>query len=74
MQESCARDVGARCEKFIYDLLEEKVEMPVDKAISTLVRLGIVTQDSLNGHTVLQAVPCFKAYDILKEHWNGLLG
>ncbi|CAN4096709.1 unnamed protein product [Withania somnifera] len=73
-QESCARNIGARCEKFIYDLLDEKVELPVDKAISTLVRLGIVTQDSLNGHTELQAVPCFKAYEILKEHWNSLLG
>ncbi|XP_055802688.1 uncharacterized protein LOC129871739 isoform X2 [Solanum dulcamara] len=73
-QESCPRNIGARCEKFIYDLLEEKVEMPVDKAISTLVRLGIVTQDSLNGHTELQAVPCFKAYEILKQHWNSLLG
>ncbi|XP_016565125.1 uncharacterized protein LOC107863625 isoform X3 [Capsicum annuum] len=73
-QESCARNIGARCEKFVYDLLEEKVEMPVDKAISTLVRLGIVTQDSLNGHTELQAVPCFRAYEILKQHWNSLLG
>ncbi|KAK4733932.1 hypothetical protein R3W88_008193 [Solanum pinnatisectum] len=74
IQESCARNIGARCEKFIYDLLEEKVEMPVDKAISTLVRLGIVTQDCLNGHTELQAVPCFKAHEILKQHWNSLLG
>ncbi|XP_015070580.1 uncharacterized protein LOC107014959 isoform X1 [Solanum pennellii] len=74
IQESCARNIGARCEKFIYDLLEEKVEMPVDKAISTLVRLGIVRQDCLNGHTELQAVPCFKAHEILKQHWNSLLG
>ncbi|XP_049395658.1 uncharacterized protein LOC125859862 isoform X1 [Solanum stenotomum] len=74
IQESCARNIGARCEKFIYDLLEEKVEMPVDKAVSTLVRLGIVTQDCLNGHTELQAVPCFKAHEILKKHWNSLLG
>ncbi|XP_015165114.1 uncharacterized protein [Solanum tuberosum] len=74
IQESCARNIGARCEKFIYDLLEEKVEMPVDKAVSTLVRLGIVTQDCLNGHTELQAVPCFKAHEILKKHWNTLLG
>ncbi|KAL3373146.1 hypothetical protein AABB24_005238 [Solanum stoloniferum] len=73
IQESCARNIGARCEKFIYDLLEEKVEMPVDKAISTLVRLGIVTQDCLNGYTELQAVPCFKAHEILKQHWNSLL-
>ncbi|KAJ8527505.1 hypothetical protein K7X08_000012 [Anisodus acutangulus] len=73
-QESCARNVGARCEKFIYDLLDEKVEMPVDRAISTLVRLGIVTESSSNGHTVLQAVPCFKAYEILQKHWNSLLG
>ncbi|XP_060208772.1 uncharacterized protein LOC132636094 isoform X2 [Lycium barbarum] len=73
-QENCAKNVGARCEKFIYDLLDEKVEMPVDKAINTLVRLGIVTEDPLNGTTMLQAVPCCKAYEILKQHWNSLLG
>lgn len=66
------------CLPYIFSMLTfvqyVQVEMPVEKAISTLVRLGIVTQDSLNGHTELQAVPCFKATEILKQHWNSLLG
>lgn len=66
--------VQDRCERFLYDNFKIKVEMRVEKAISTLVRLGLVTETLIDGKTKLQAVPCPQAYVSLKEIWNGLLG
>lgn len=51
-----------------------QVEMRVEKAISTLVRLGLVTETPVDSNTKLQAVPCPQAYISLKELWNSLLG
>lgn len=51
-----------------------QVEMPVDKALNTLVRLGLVMETPLDGRIRLQAVPCGKAHEALKERWNSLLG
>ncbi|CAH2057637.1 unnamed protein product [Thlaspi arvense] len=53
---------------------KNQVEMRVEKAISTLVRLGLVTETLIDGDTKLQAVPCAQAYVSLKELWNSLLG
>ena len=50
-----------------------QVEMPVDKAISTLLRLGLATETPIDGRTRLQAVPCAEAYEALKTRWNSLL-
>jgi hypothetical protein len=48
--------------------------MPIDKAINTLLRLGLVTETSpIDGSDRVQAVPCPKAYEALKERWNNLL-
>ncbi|KAF3555981.1 hypothetical protein F2Q69_00010305 [Brassica cretica] len=66
--------VQDRCERFLFDNFKIKVEMRVEKAISTLVRLGLVTETLIDGKTNLQAVPCPQAYVSLKEIWNGLLG
>ncbi|KAM7471969.1 hypothetical protein LguiA_010152 [Lonicera macranthoides] len=43
-QVTCRRSVGDKCEKFMYDSFKAKVEMPVDKAMDTLARLGLVTE------------------------------
>ncbi|KAL1189249.1 hypothetical protein V5N11_014742 [Cardamine amara subsp. amara] len=66
--------VRDRCERFMYDTFKIKVEMRVEKAISTLVRLGLVTETLVDSNTKLQAVPCPQAYTSLKELWNTLLG
>lgn len=50
-----------------------QVEMPIDKAIDTLMRLGLATETSIDGSKGLRAVPCPKAYEGLKERWNSLL-
>jgi hypothetical protein len=49
--------------------------MPIDKAINTLVRLGLVVTetDAIDASDGVQAVPCPKAYEGLKERWNCLL-
>lgn len=47
--------------------------MPIRKAINTLVRLGLVKENFINGQTEVQAVPCPDAYEILKQRWNSLL-
>uniref|UniRef100_A0A803PBE7 Uncharacterized protein n=1 Tax=Cannabis sativa TaxID=3483 RepID=A0A803PBE7_CANSA len=69
----CRRSVGDKCEQFMYAMFKVKVEMPVDKAISTLLRLGLATESSIDGRIILQAVPCSKAYEALKMRWNSLL-
>lgn len=51
-----------------------QVQMPVEKAINTLLRLGLATEASIDGRLRLQAVPCPEAYEALKERWNKLLG
>ncbi|KAJ0053828.1 hypothetical protein Pint_00716 [Pistacia integerrima] len=73
-QGTCRQIVGDKCEKFMYDVLKEKVEMPIDKAVNILVRLGMVSETSIDGRSRLQATPCSEACEALKERWNGLLG
>jgi len=47
--------------------------MPIDKALNTLLRLGLATESSIDGRRGLLAMPCPKAYEALKERWNSLL-
>ncbi|OMO64147.1 hypothetical protein CCACVL1_21993 [Corchorus capsularis] len=73
-QVSCRQEVGDKCERFMYDVFKHKVEMPVDKALNTLLRLGLVTEKIVDGRPKLQAIPCPKAYEALKDRWDSLLG
>lgn len=47
--------------------------MPIDKAMDTLVRLGLVTETAIDGRIRMQALPCSPAYEALKQRWNSLL-
>ncbi|KAK6161599.1 hypothetical protein DH2020_004980 [Rehmannia glutinosa] len=67
------RAIGHKCETFIEDVFGKKIEMPVDKAIKTLVRLGLVIDKVVDGQIVLQAIPCNSAYHILRNRWNSLI-
>ncbi|XP_075511913.1 uncharacterized protein LOC142547478 isoform X2 [Primulina tabacum] len=51
-----------------------QVEMPVEKSIDTLVRLGLVTRETVDGQIRLQAVPCSRAHAILQKRWSSLIG
>lgn len=72
-QVSCRKGLGDECERFMYDVFKEKVEMPIDKAMDTLLRLGLVTETAIDGRIELQALPCSQAYDALKQRWDSLL-
>ncbi|KAL6137292.1 hypothetical protein ACLB2K_062584 [Fragaria x ananassa] len=65
--------VGDKCERFMYDVFKVKVEMPVDKAIATLLRLGLAAETSIDGRSTVEAISCSSAYDSLKQRWNSLL-
>ncbi|ERN08195.1 hypothetical protein AMTR_s00018p00182200 [Amborella trichopoda] len=65
--------VGDTCERFIYDIFGEKVEMPIEKAVETLIRLGLVEEVFDEGNTTLHALSCSKAYEALKQRWDCLL-
>ncbi|XP_047333253.1 uncharacterized protein LOC124936772 [Impatiens glandulifera] len=70
----CEASIKDQCERFMYNTMGEKVEMPIDKALNTLVRLGLVTEENNVDHErMFNAVPCATAYNILKQHWNLLL-
>ncbi|WCJ22563.1 hypothetical protein M5689_004647 [Euphorbia peplus] len=73
-QVTCHRSLGDECERFMYDTFKVKVEMPIDKAVNTLVRLGLVTETPVDGRIRLEAIPCEKADEALKARWNNLLG
>lgn len=47
--------------------------MPVEKAIETLTRLGLVSESIIDVRIRLQVLPCLEAYKALKERWNSLL-
>lgn len=72
-QASCTEYVKDKCERFMYDMFKEQVEMPVGKAIDTLVRLGLVTTKIVDDKVRLQAIPCLMAYAVLKQRWNSIL-
>ncbi|KAF7843117.1 uncharacterized protein G2W53_000022 [Senna tora] len=72
-QVSCRQSVGDKCERFMYDVFKVKVEMPIDKAINTLLRLSLATETVIDGRHQLEATPCPKAYEALQQRWNSLL-
>ncbi|KAJ4955555.1 hypothetical protein NE237_012338 [Protea cynaroides] len=73
-QVHCRRTIGDTCERFVYEKFKEKIEMPVNKAMDTLLRFGLVTEQPFDGYLKLQAVPCSKAYEALEQRWNSLIG
>lgn len=46
--------------------------MPIDSAMNTLLRLGLVTE--VAGEEKIQVLPCLEAHERLKKRWDGLLG
>ncbi|CAN6466139.1 unnamed protein product [Victoria cruziana] len=71
-QVSCRKTVADMCERFMYDRFKEKVKMPIDSAMNTLLRLGLVTE--VAGEEKIQVLPCLEAHERLKKRWDGLLG
>ncbi|MQM01514.1 hypothetical protein Taro_034274, partial [Colocasia esculenta] len=72
-QVSCSKSLGDACERFMYDRFQEKVEMPTEKAIDTLLRLDIVREIPVSGRVGLKALPCLEAYEALRYRWDSLL-
>jgi len=50
-----------------------QIEMPIDKAIDTLLRLDLVSEFPLEENTKLKVVPCSRAHVTLKQRWDSLL-
>ncbi|KAJ9564836.1 hypothetical protein OSB04_000802 [Centaurea solstitialis] len=69
-QVTYADSAQDQCERFMYDVFKKKVEMPIDKAVNTLIRLDLVIKKDEGG---LVAIPCFEAYAILKQRWNSFV-
>ncbi|KAL5719347.1 hypothetical protein ACHQM5_012139 [Ranunculus cassubicifolius] len=72
-QVTSRKFIADTCEKFIYNNFKEKVEMPIDKAMNTLLRLGLVTEVATDGNIRVQPLPCLEGYEALKRHWDLLL-
>ncbi|KAF7046743.1 hypothetical protein CFC21_055746 [Triticum aestivum] len=73
-QVSSRTSVRDMCEQFMYEKFNAKIEMPIDKAMETLLRLGLVVELSTNGSSSsVIALPCPDAYEILKGRWDSLL-
>ncbi|XP_077245600.1 DUF3754 family protein, putative (DUF3754) isoform X2 [Tasmannia lanceolata] len=66
----CRKSVMEKCERFMYDMFKEKV----GDCSSNEAELGLVTEVPLEGNYRLQALPCSKAYEALKQRWDSLLG
>ncbi|KAK3131379.1 hypothetical protein QOZ80_6AG0505660 [Eleusine coracana subsp. coracana] len=61
------------CEQFMYEKFKAKIEMPIDKAMETLLRLGLIIEIPTDGGSSVIAIPCSEAYEILKGRWDSLL-
>ncbi|KAG2603671.1 uncharacterized protein LOC120669562 isoform X2 [Panicum virgatum] len=72
-QVSSRASIRDTCEQFMYEKFKAKIEMPIDKAIETLVRLGLVMELPTNGGSRVVGVPCSEAYEILRGRWDSLL-
>ncbi|XP_010941110.1 uncharacterized protein [Elaeis guineensis] len=72
-QVSCRKSMKDACERFMYDKFKEKIEMPIDKAVDTLLRLELVTEFPLERSLQLEALPCSEACKTLRKRWDGLL-
>ncbi|KAF3790406.1 hypothetical protein EJ110_NYTH16562 [Nymphaea thermarum] len=72
-QVSYRKTVADMCEKFMYDKFKEKVKMPIESAMNTLLRLGLVTEVA-GEENKIQVLPCLEAYEGLKSQWDCLLG
>ncbi|XP_042031368.1 uncharacterized protein LOC121778126 isoform X3 [Salvia splendens] len=70
MQVKSTKGIAHKCEAFMYDVFQEKVEMGVEKAIDTLLRLGLVVK---NGVDEVNPIPCATASIILRNRWNTLI-
>ncbi|KAL1533161.1 hypothetical protein AAHA92_33085 [Salvia divinorum] len=64
------KGIAHKCEAFMYDVFQEKVEMGVEKAIDTLLRLGLVVK---KGVDEINPIPCTSASIILRNRWNTLI-
>ncbi|KAK8454594.1 hypothetical protein SEVIR_4G003300v4 [Setaria viridis] len=72
-QVSSRASIRDTCEQFMYEKFKAKIEMPIDKAMETLVRLGLVIELPTNGGSSVIGLPCSEAYDILRSRWDSLL-
>lgn len=72
-QVSCRKSMRDACERFMYDKFKEKIEMPIDKAVNTLLRLELVTEFPLKRSFKLKALPCSEACETLRKRWDDLL-
>jgi len=71
-QVSSRASIRDTCEQFMYEKFKAKIEMPIDKAIETLVRLGLVIELPTNGGSSVIGIPCSEAYGILRSRWDSL--
>ncbi|XP_072966932.1 uncharacterized protein [Typha angustifolia] len=72
-QVSCRKSITMACEQFMYNKFKEKIEMPINSAMDTLLRLGLVIEIPVDKNLKIVALPCSKACEILKKRWNSLL-
>eukprot|EP00249_Psilotum_nudum_P020351 c27663_g1_i1 orf=578-3478(-) len=78
-----SREVLAEiCERFLYNCFKEQIEMPIDDAMETLLRLGLVVETKMgpisrehnnDRKTIIKGVPFAQSYKGLKERWDSLL-
>ncbi|GJN29958.1 hypothetical protein PR202_gb18226 [Eleusine coracana subsp. coracana] len=48
------------CEQFMYEKFKAKIEMPIDKAMETLLRLGLIIEIPTDGGSSVIAIPMFR--------------
>ncbi|KAK9075011.1 hypothetical protein SSX86_003330 [Deinandra increscens subsp. villosa] len=72
-QATCVNSAQDQCERFMYDVFRKKVEMPIDKAVNTLMRLDLVIEKEVGETVALLPIPCSEASTILKQRWNSFV-
>jgi hypothetical protein len=61
------------CERYLYSNFKEQVEMPMQEIMGTLLRLGLVIEDSTKSASYISVLPDGKAIAALKKQWLALI-
>ena len=61
------QEIATLCERYLYNNFKDQVEMPMQEIMCTLLRLGLVVEDSTEPGSYISALPDGKAIAALKK-------
>ena len=67
------QEIATLCERYLYNNFKDQVEMPMQEIMRTLLRLGLVVEDSTEPGSYISTLLDGKAIAALKKQWLALI-